>query len=258
MRNFDYLKNVPVELVVDPEAIRLFDLSTEPEEPAVATDVYDGTTWLSDGWKVSRFLKTALHATTAHFPLLTERQWMMILNTAMPTPFFEEDLVAGEIHRLAASIAESYGISDTQNVDLNAVANLMPAELMAVSLAVNRCWDLSKNWTSLRQVLSDTSGRPEESVFSDDPDIDDLWEVREVSIDGNKFVVDLYYQGGETATCHIELLSSHEFVLRNIELSSKRPLVPPLERKEGYLFGLAAPHIYEKLDEMNGELADAT
>ncbi len=51
MRNFDYLKNVPVELVVDPEAIRLFDLSTEPEEPAVATDVYDGTTWLSDGWK---------------------------------------------------------------------------------------------------------------------------------------------------------------------------------------------------------------
>ncbi len=139
MRNFDYLKNVPVELVVDPEAIRLFDLSTEPEEPAVATDVYDGTTWLSDGWKVSRFLKTALHATTAHFPLLTERQWMMILNTAMPTPFFEEDLVAGEIHRLAASIAESYGISDTQNVDLNAVANLMPAELMAVSLAVNRC-----------------------------------------------------------------------------------------------------------------------
>ncbi len=54
MRNFDYLKNVPVELVVDPEAIRLFDLSTEPEEPAVATDVYDGTTWLSDGWKPVR------------------------------------------------------------------------------------------------------------------------------------------------------------------------------------------------------------
>jgi hypothetical protein len=191
MTNFDYLKNVPVDLLVDPKMTGLFDLSTETEAPAVATGIYDDGSWHSDGNKISRFLKTALRVTAAHFPQLTERQWIMILNTLMPTPFVEEDLVVGELHRLATSVAENYGIGDTQNVDLDAIANLMPAELLAVSLAVNRFWEPSKNWKGLRQVLSDTSGRPEVSVFSDDPDIGDLSQVWKNSIDHSEKIDNL-------------------------------------------------------------------
>lgn len=203
--------------------------------------------WDSPHRKISRVLNTMAAVVEAGFPSLTPHQWNMVLEATMPSRHRGQDFSNNSFGELLNSLYQEYGALDP---DFTAIAELEPSAILPITLVANSFFQDRVVAKPLRDVLSEVSGRPHEAVFSNDPSMDDLWSVRDIEIDGNDIIAHLDYSGGETAKCFVARTSPESLALKRVECATNRVLVPPTVRSsENYLFGLALPRIFEKLDE---------
>ncbi len=210
--------------------------------------------WGSPHRKISRLLNSVAAVVDTHFPWLTEPQWKKVLEAKMPCGQVERDFQDNSIGSLLNSLFHEYGPHDP---DISAIAELDESAILAITLVANSYFQGGVAPKHLRDVLSETSGRPREAVYSHDPTIDDLWCVREIEVHESELVVHFDYSGSETAQCFVERTSDDTLTMKRVEISSERPLVPPSEWPSAYLFGLALPLIFKKLDELESDPQEA-
>jgi len=140
------------------------------------------------GRKINALLKAATNVAEANFPLLTRDAWICILTALQPG--HPADL-GKTLHRLtsvsggnelAGKICDEFRPGEYDAKVLDVVSDLPSAALLCVYLVAEFFWSQSGvHEDSMRKALSQISGRPEESVYRDDPSIDDLWKTNDVS-----------------------------------------------------------------------------
>ena len=231
---------IGLNLHFDPQSLRLFGLDQNENDKKEEE-------WDSPHRTISRLLNTVAAVVEAGFPWLTQRQWNMVLEAKMPSRHLDQDFSDYSFGELLDSLYQEYGSLDP---DFIAIAELEASAILPITLVATLFFQDRVVAKTLRDVLSEISGRPREAVFSNDPSVDVLWSVRDIEVDGNDIIVHFDYSGGETAKCFVARSSPERVSLKRVEFSTDRTLVPPSERSaEDYLFGLALPRIFEKLDE---------
>ncbi|WGT51450.1 hypothetical protein [Thioclava nitratireducens] len=192
----------------------------------------------------------------AGFPILPERQWHLIL-TAIQEP---HEQILGAMGTALAYLPASYITWQLQEghefgfdeSDIEEVSKFGAAETVAAYLVADRFWHSNEgDITSLRKVLSEVSGRPEECVLKGDPDSLELWEVSKVAILSDHSVR-AHFDYCEQPMAKLDASLSadkSELTLRTFECFSSRPLIEPEYSLRSALFQMALKQMFEAIDQ---------
>lgn len=207
--------------------------------------------------KVGSLLRSAIAVSASHFPMMTEDAWTALLSSLQPVQngsnlsLIEQLLCGNYLEFYLDQIIDNYSREDYETFGLSRLARLTPAEMLSCGLVADQFWAPSEGGIcDLRAILSQVSGRPQECVFSDEPALEDLWEITDVMLcDKTSGRVHFSYAGTPMASLtftvqpEIEEISSGDF-----ECNETRPLVLPNLHIRSWLFNFALPKIFEALD----------
>jgi len=132
------------------------------------------------GHKVLALLTAARNLAATNFPLLTQTEWMLLLNVIQyahkPDQWVIWNLALQPTRHsfLINEIYQAYGKEMIDGLDMSRLDRLGPNETFSILLVADRFWTgLNGQCVDLREVLSAVSKRPTESVFCDDPTTED-------------------------------------------------------------------------------------
>lgn len=244
-----------IEVPVDAKLFSALHLSHREDPVAELADPFAGHA-AENGKKINALLKATLTASVSHFPLLQEGAWGALLSVTQPginpasVVMMEKTLKPGCLAHLMSDLALDYSKEDWEGMGIARLGELTPAEILPAMLVADVFWaPESRGGSNLRTILSQVSGRPMECVFSDDPKLEDLWEVTGVTLSNlSSGQVTFSYAGAPMATLSFELTTDpREVTCRSLECEETRPLVLPGENIRSWLFDLAFSKIVEAL-----------
>ena len=198
-------------------------------------------------------LNAALNLSVANFPLLKLEEWMLFLDAAQYAlrpdrwVMWNHALQPRKHSFLLNELYQSHGKKTLEGLDLQRLEKIGPNETFSILLVADRFWTEQTNgWIGLREILSAVSRRPKESVFFDDPSIEDLWKVAKIEFssetDGK---VTFTYADQEMATLAFRLSGDKNTVtFGKLTCEETRPLVSPGEYLQDVLSSIAATGVF--------------
>lgn len=224
------------------------NLAKPSDYPSMAPERIDA----ENGKKLSHMLQAALHLCAFNFPMLTEDDWLHALEATQFASCNERSLMMDVALQprdrpfLLNEIYQGFDEDEFDALDISRLEKIGPNETLSILIVSDHFWSKPlEQRRSLREILSAVSGRPKESVFFDDPTIEDLWMV-----EGLEFMSELEgtatftYNGEKMATLGISVTPDKKGI-RSGELicQETRPLVLPGQSLKGTLFRMALNQI---------------
>lgn len=228
------------------------NLTRIPDERAIAPDQIEA----EQSKKVVSILRTARNLAMANFPLLTQEEWVLLLNCTDYWSRSDRDMVLSiathprERSFLISELSFYLGENEGNGLDLTRLRNIGPNETHSILLVSEHFWmNTSESPLDLREILSRVSGRPKECVFFDDPNVEDLWKVAKITLsDETEGTVTFTYAGQEMATLEFRASDDKNTVtFGTLSCADNRPLVRPEQDLRSTLTQIAIHEVFAVL-----------